>query len=75
MNLPSGASVWPCSRLPQHVTVRLVRMPQVCHVPAVTAVNSPSGASASPREPAPQQVTVSSVRTAHERSEPLSTAL
>ena len=50
---------------PQHVTEPSVRSPQVCQVPALTALKEPAGASAWPFRLSPQHSTVLSAFTQH----------
>ena len=75
VNCPGGASIRPASPLPQHSTVRSVRMPQVCDQPADTALNSPSGDCARPQRLLPQQSTTPSLRRPQWCSSPAETSV
>jgi hypothetical protein len=46
----AGGEDWPNQLAPQHCTVPSLRIPQVCHSPALTCVNVPDGGEDWPSE-------------------------
>ena len=66
LKVPEGATVCPSLLLPQHVMVLLLRSPQECNLPAVTALKVPEGASAFPSLLLPQHVMVLLLRSPQE---------